>query len=197
MRLVTNSIAAVLITHLWSEATRRTGGSGVGTNDTPQVAVVGSGVAGLTAAYVLQREADVTLYEADDRLGGHADTHEVDGTDGRLLGVDTGFIVHNKRTYRLLRRLFAELGVATQESDMSMSISCGGCGLEYAGGRGLSGLLPSLRDGRQPALPAHARRGRRFHRRARALLESDDDSQTLREFLAAGGFSPTTSSPTS
>lgn len=155
-----------------------------------RIAVVGSGVAGLTAAYVLQREADVTLFEAADRLGGHADTHDVPSADGRLIGIDTGFIVHNERTYPLLRRLFDELGVATQESDMSMSISCGGCGLEYAGGRGLSGLLPSLRTIANPRYLRMLGEVVRFHRRARALLAGDDDAQTVREFLAAGKFSP-------
>jgi len=155
-----------------------------------KIAVVGSGVAGLTAAYVLQREADVTLYEAAARLGGHADTHDVTTGDGHLLGIDTGFIVHNERTYPLLRRLFAELDVATQESDMSMSISCGGCGLEYAGGRGLSGLLPSARTVSNPRYLRMLGEVVRFHRRARALLERDDDGQTVREFLAAGNFSP-------
>src|ERR1700712_3514934 len=96
-----------------------------------KIAVIGSGVAGLTAAHVLQRETDVTLFEADGRLGGHADTPEVSTDDGRVLGIDTGFIVHNHRTYPMLLRLFAETGVVTQESDMSMSISCAGCGLEY------------------------------------------------------------------
>jgi uncharacterized protein len=156
----------------------------------PKIAVVGSGVAGLTAAYVLQAGADVTLFEADDRLGGHADTHDVPAPDGRLLGIDTGFIVHNERTYPLLGRLFDELGVATQESDMSMSISCGGCGLEYAGGRGVSGLLPSLRTVANPRYLKMLREIVRFHREARALLERDDDGQTVRQFLAAGHFSP-------
>lgn len=155
-----------------------------------KIAVVGSGVAGLTAAYVLQRAADVTLYEAADRLGGHADTHDVLASDGRLLGIDTGFIVHNERTYPLLRRLFGELGVATQESDMSMSISCGGCGLEYAGGRGLSGLLPSARAVSNPHYLRMLGEVVRFHRRARALLEREDDGQTVRQFLSAGRFSP-------
>ncbi|MCW2849759.1 MAG: FAD-dependent oxidoreductase, partial [Marmoricola sp.] len=72
------------------------------------VAVIGSGVAGLTAAHVLGRQTRVTLYEADSRLGGHADTHEVDG-----IAVDTGFIVHNERTYPNLMRLFDELDVRT------------------------------------------------------------------------------------
>ncbi|MFI6316228.1 NAD(P)/FAD-dependent oxidoreductase [Nonomuraea sp. NPDC050556] len=138
------------------------------------VAVIGSGVAGLTAAYVLQRSADVTLFEADDRLGGHAHTHDVGA-----LAVDSGFIVHNDRTYPLLTRLFRELGVQTQESDMSMSVSCGGCGLEYAGGKGLAGLLaPSLAHLRMLAdVP-------RFHRAARAL----EDDRPLDEFAA--DFSP-------
>ena len=89
---------------------------------TRRLAVVGSGVAGLTAAYVASRTAEVTLYEADTRLGGHADTHLVaDPATGRELAIDTGFIVHNQRTYPVLLRLFAELGVATQESEMSLS----------------------------------------------------------------------------
>ena len=84
--------------------------------------MVGSGVAGLTAAYVASSDeaVSVTLYEADDRLGGHADTHDVAGPDG-VLAIDTGFIVHNERTYPTLLRIFAELGVATQDSEMSMS----------------------------------------------------------------------------
>jgi predicted NAD/FAD-binding protein len=155
-----------------------------------RIAVVGSGVAGLTAAYVLQRDADVTLYEADERLGGHADTHDVPTSDGRLRGIDTGFIVHNERTYPLLCRLFGELGVTTQESDMSMSISCGGCGLEYAGGRGLSGLLPSARTVANPRYLRMLGEIARFHRRARALLDRADDGQTVREFLSVGRFSP-------
>jgi len=155
-----------------------------------RIAVVGSGVAGLTAAYVLQRTADVTLYEAAERLGGHADTHEVVGADGKLRSVDTGFIVHNRRTYPTLMRLFAELGVATQESDMSMSIACAGCGLEYAGGRGLSGLLPSGGAVRNRKYLRMLGEVVRFHRQARALLAGDDDGLSVREFLAGGGFSP-------
>jgi predicted NAD/FAD-binding protein len=150
---------------------------------------VGSGVAGLTAAYILQRSADVTLYEAEDRLGGHSHTHDVLGADGVLRSIDSGFIVHNRRTYPTLLRLFAELGVQTQASDMSMSIACAGCGLEYAGGRGISGLLPSLRilkRGRYLRMLAEVTR---FHRGAQALLASPDDGRTVREFLVEGRFS--------
>ncbi|MEO6885936.1 MAG: FAD-dependent oxidoreductase [Jatrophihabitantaceae bacterium] len=157
-----------------------------------RIAVVGSGVAGLTAAYVLQSASDVTLYEAADRLGGHADTHDVPASGGRLLAIDTGFIVHNRQTYPTLLRLFAELGVATQESDMSMSVTCRGCGLEYAGGRGFSGLLPSIRTVGSPRYLRMLGEVIRFHRRARALLADPDptaDDVSLRTFLADGGFS--------
>ena len=155
-----------------------------------RIAVVGGGVAGLTAAYIVQRGADVTLYEADSRLGGHADTHDVVGIDGVLRNIDTGFIVHNLRTYPLLRRLFSELGVTTQESDMSMSIACAGCGLEYAGGRGMSGLLPSVRTVVRPRYLRLLGEVARFYRRAHELLAREDDGVTVREFLAAGGFTP-------
>ena len=109
----------------------------------PRAAVIGAGVAGLTAAHILQRDYDVTLYEADGRLGGHADTHEVVTPDGRVTALDTGFIVHNPATYPHLVRLFAELGVATEPTEMSMSVRCQGCGLEYEGSLGAGGLCPT------------------------------------------------------
>ncbi|MDN5798282.1 MAG: FAD-dependent oxidoreductase, partial [Intrasporangium sp.] len=95
----------------------------------PEVAVIGAGVSGLTAAYLLNRNHEVTLYEAEPRLGGHAHTHEVPGSRGEPLRVDSGFIVMNERTYPNLLRLFQELGVATRPAEMSMSITCEQCGL--------------------------------------------------------------------
>jgi predicted NAD/FAD-binding protein len=95
-----------------------------------RVAVIGSGVAGLGAAYVLSRAHDVEVFEREERPGGHVNTVSVDGH-----ALDTGFLVHNERNYPLLGRLFAELGVRTQDSDMSFSVSCRDCGLEYAGRR--------------------------------------------------------------
>lgn len=156
-----------------------------------RIAVIGSGVAGLTAAYVLQAEADVTLYEAADRLGGHAHTHELVDDAGHDVSVDTGFIVHNARTYPNLLRLFAELDVATQESEMSMSISCAGCGLEYAGALGLSGLFPTRANATNPRFLYLLTEVARFHRRARAVLASDGGQPdiTMDEFLARGRFS--------
>ncbi|MFC6343314.1 DUF1365 family protein, partial [Nocardioides hankookensis] len=150
-----------------------------------RIAVVGSGVAGLTAAYVASRTASVTLYEADDRLGGHADTHEVDG-----LAIDTGFIVHNERTYPTLLRLFRELGVATQPSEMSLSTRDDATGLEWAGALGLRGLFPTHRNLGRAAYLRMLTEVPRFHRRARRLMRSEGADQTLRSFLDDGGFSP-------
>jgi uncharacterized protein len=157
-----------------------------------QVAVVGSGVAGLTAAYVLQRRYDVTLFEADDRLGGHAHTHDLVGSSGGAVRLDTGFIVHNERTYPNLLRLFSELGVATQDSEMSMSVRCEGCGLEYAGGRKLRGLAADPRNLVRPRYLAMLAEITRFHREARQVLSAGaehSDELTLGRFLAAGGYS--------
>lgn len=75
----------------------------------PRAAVIGAGVSGLTAAHVLARTHEVTVFESDSRLGGHAHTHDV-AVNGQVVGVDSGFIVHNERTYPHLLRLFAELG---------------------------------------------------------------------------------------
>jgi predicted NAD/FAD-binding protein len=153
--------------------------------------VVGAGVAGLTAAHQLERAGvRVELFEAEPRLGGHAHTQDAVALDGRPLALDTGFLVHNERTYPQLVRLFRELGVATRDSDMSMSVRCDGCGLEYAGARGLGGLVARaevLRRGRYLRLLAEVPR---FHRLARRLLADPAVGEpTLRQFLAAGGFS--------
>lgn len=158
-----------------------------------RTAVVGSGVAGLTAAHVLREAHDVTLYEADDRVGGHAHTHELGAFDGRVHRVDSGFIVHNRRTYPHLLRLFDELGVATQESEMSMSVRCEGCGLEYAGARGPVGLFAQPRSAVRGPYLRMLLEVTRFHRAARALLElpeSPATDMTLGEFARRGRFSP-------
>ncbi|MFF5503721.1 NAD(P)/FAD-dependent oxidoreductase [Streptomyces roseolus] len=154
-----------------------------------KAAVIGAGVAGLTAAYVLASSYEVTLYEADGRLGGHAHTRELAVPGGRAVPVDSGFIVHNERTYPTLLRLFGELGVDTQDAEMSMSVRCDGCGLEYAGARGPAALFASraaLR-GRHLRLLAEVPV---FHRRARRLLaRAAHSGVTFGDFLREGGFS--------
>ncbi|WP_121751271.1 FAD-dependent oxidoreductase [Streptomyces sp. E2N166] len=164
---------------------------GSGGREIPRTAVIGSGVAGLTAAHVLDHAHHVTLYEADARLGGHAHTHELTSPDGRVHRVDSGFIVHNRRTYPNLLRLFDELGVATQESEMSMSVRCEGCGLEYAGARGPAGLLARPRNALLGPFLRMLTQVPRFHRAARRLLDEDPGHVlTLGEFLDRESFSP-------
>lgn len=156
-----------------------------------RIAVIGSGVAGLTAAHLLQRTGEVHLFEADDRLGGHAHTHDVPLSSGQVAGLDSGFLVHNDRTYPNLLRLFAELGVATQDAEMSMSVSCDGCGLEYAGAKGLSGLFARPSALARPRYLAMLLQVKRFHAQARRLLDDDSptaDAVTLDAFVRDNRF---------
>ena len=157
----------------------------------PQAAVIGAGVAGLTSAYLLQRRYDVTLYEAQDRLGGHAHTHDITTAGGRSLALDSGFLVHSTRAYPHLIRLFGELGVTTQETQMSMSVRCEGCGLEYAGARGPRGLFPTVGSAARPHYLAALATIPRFYRDARRLLASPaQESPLLGEFLRRGSYRP-------
>jgi len=157
----------------------------------PSVAVIGSGVSGLTAAYLLRRTHDVTLFEADSRLGGHAHTHDLTASDGSEHAVDSGFIVHNDRTYPWLRKLFAELEVEVRPTEMSMSVRCEDCGLEYAGGRGLRGMLAQPHRLLDPQFVRMLSQVKRFHRRASAFLQTapNGDVTTYGEFLEREGFS--------
>ena len=161
------------------------------THNRPTAAVIGAGISGLTAAYLLQRTHDVTLLETDDRLGGHAHTHDVAGTSGEQLRVDSGFIVMNERTYPHLLRLFGELGVQTRPAEMSMSICCNECGLAYAGGSGLGGILAQPARLRDPRFRRLLTQVPRFHRDARRLLASEDPEEhklTWGEFLSRGSY---------
>jgi predicted NAD/FAD-binding protein len=142
-----------------------------------KVAVVGSGISGLGAAYLLARAHDVSVFERDGRAGGHANTVVHDG-----LALDTGFLVHNERNYPLLGRLLGELGVATHQSDMSFSVSCSGCGLEYSGRRPFAQPANAARRGFLALLWEIGR----WLRTARP----EDESQSLAEYLDRHGYSP-------
>lgn len=152
--------------------------------------MIGSGVAGLTAAYVLSARDRVTLLEADHRFGGHAHTQHVI-EDGRTVALDTAFLVHNDRTYPTLCRLFDELGIRTQDTDMSMSVRDDGSGLEYAGARGLGGLFPAWSNLARPRYLLMLGEITRFHRLATQLLSRPDsaDQETLEVFVARHRFS--------
>lgn len=151
------------------------------------VAVIGSGISGLAAAYFLSRGHTVWLFEKDARLGGHTHTVEVETPHGHL-ALDTGFLVHNDRTYPNLVQLFRELGVGVRDSDMCFAVSCRRTGLEYSS-RGLAGFFaqPSRIFSAEHRLLL--REILRFNRLAPAVLaQPDADALTLDAFLTAGRF---------
>jgi predicted NAD/FAD-binding protein len=152
-----------------------------------RIAVIGSGISGMAAAYYLSRKHDVWLFEREPRLGGHTHTIEVETSRGPL-PVDTGFIVHNDRTYPNLIRLFAELGMETQPSDMSFSVSCPKTGFEFSS-RGANGFFAQrsnlLRTGHYQLFFEILR----FNREAPRLLDGPEGlSFTLRDFLDTRRF---------
>jgi predicted NAD/FAD-binding protein len=152
-----------------------------------KIAVVGSGISGLTAAWLLARRHEVHLFEKQARLGGHTHTviHE---SDGGQLPLDTGFIVYNETTYPHLTRVFAELEVATQVSNMSFSVSCARPDIEYASHslRGLFARNSLLLSASYLKMLLDVVR---FGRRGRQVLaRSADPDATIADFLADGGF---------
>ena len=151
------------------------------------IAVIGAGISGLAAAYFLSRRHRVQLFEQEPRLGGHTNTVLIATPTGSV-PLDTGFLVHNDRTYPNLVRLFGELGVATRDSDMSFAVSCRRTGLEYSS-RGANGFFAQRRTLVSPSHLALLREILRFNREAPALLGAPDGGrQTLGEFLEARRF---------
>lgn len=154
-----------------------------------RIAVIGSGIAGLSAAYFLSRRHDVHLFEREDRIGGHTHTVVVDSASGPV-PIDTGFIVHNERTYPRFCRLMAELGVATAPSDMSFAVTMGGGRFEYSS-RGLTGFFAQRSNLLSIRHYQLLREIVRFNREAPRLLgEPDADALTLGAFLDRGRYAP-------
>jgi predicted NAD/FAD-binding protein len=152
-----------------------------------KIAVIGSGISGLSAAYYLSRKHEVHVFERDTRVGGHTNTVMVE-TEAGPLAVDTGFIVHNERTYPNFCRLMAELGVETQPSDMSFSVTQAGGAFEYSS-RGLRGFFAQKRNLASPAHVKLLREILRFNREAPKLLDRPEaEGATLGEFLAEGAY---------
>ncbi len=149
-----------------------------------RVAVVGTGIAGLGAAYLLSRRHEVEVFEQAGYVGGHTNTVPTPLPDGRVLALDTGFIVHNRENYPNLIRLFDELGVRTQESEMSFSVSCARCGLEYSGARPWT-QWQNLRSLAFLALLGEIVRFMRTAERAAARHEGE----TLAQFVARSRYS--------
>lgn len=152
-----------------------------------RIAVIGSGISGLAAAYYLSRKHTVFLYEEDSRIGGHTHTVTVDGSQGPI-AVDTGFIVHNDRTYPNLVKLLAELGVETAPSDMSFAVACSRTGFEYSS-RGLNGFFAqrsNLFRLQQYRLLSEILR---FNREAPAILARPNAPATLGDVIDEGRYS--------
>ncbi len=167
-----------------------------------KIAIVGTGVSGLVAAHELHRDHEVTLFEADARVGGHANTVDVE-VDGVSLAVDTGFIVYNEANYPGFVALLRELGVATQPTEMSFSVTDAGTGLEF-GGSNLNTLFAQRRNLARPTFLRLIAEIARFNRAARRLVaheprwqgsdrlpgsDGDSDDESIESFLRRGRFS--------
>jgi len=150
-----------------------------------KIAVIGTGISGLSAAWLLSRRHDVTVYERASRPGGHSNTVEITAAD-RAIPVDTGFIVYNPKNYPNLTALFEHLGVATKPSDMSFGVSLDGGRLEYAG-TDLLGLFAQKRNLVRPRFLSMLRDLLRFYREAPAA-DLADPSITLGDYLRAGNY---------
>lgn len=152
-----------------------------------RVAVIGSGISGMVAAYHLSRSHEVTVYEAGAHIGGHTNTVDIDH-QGRRYAVDTGFIVYNDWTYPNFIRLLEELGVEWQPSSMSFSVRCEKSGLEY-NGTSINSLFAQRRNIARPSFLRMVADILRFNARARKLLEPGAPALTLSEYLERERYS--------
>ena len=152
-----------------------------------RIAIVGTGIAGLTAARLLQRRHDITVFERDRRIGGHSHTVAVAEGAGEI-GIDTGFIVFNRRTYPNFTRMLEILGVATQPGDMSFSFRDDGTGLEYGAPEPWR-LFAQPGNLVRPSFHHMVREILRFYREASAWLEIADEGTVLEDFLKERGYS--------
>lgn len=152
-----------------------------------RIAVVGAGIAGMAAAYFLSRKHEVSLFEKEDRLGGHTHTHQMQTSVGPR-AIDTGFIVHNERTYPNLVRLFRELRLETFDSDMSFGVRCRQTGFEYSS-RGLAGFFADKRNLFRPRHFALLAEILRFNRISMESLKANTFSDmTLGEYVRSHRF---------
>ncbi|NDF12493.1 MAG: FAD-dependent oxidoreductase [Proteobacteria bacterium] len=151
-----------------------------------KLAVVGSGIAGMGAAWLLRRKYDVTVYEKNDYIGGHSRTIQVN-YDNKPISVDTGFIVFNHKNYPNLTQLFKHLGVAVEKSDMSFGVSINGGQLEYSGVNA-GGLLAQKANLFKPDFYKLLLDILKFNRNAAAILKRDENP-TLGEYLTQMGMS--------
>lgn len=152
-----------------------------------KIAIIGTGIAGNVAAYHLNREHDITVFESGSHVGGHTHTHDIN-VAGNNYSVDTGFIVFNDWTYPNFIRLLDELGVASQPSNMSFSVRVDHRNLEY-NGTSLNSLFAQRSNLLRPSFYRMIREILRFNREAPKLLDDADDSLTLGAYLQAEHYS--------
>jgi uncharacterized protein len=152
-----------------------------------KIAVIGSGISGLSAAWLLSQRHDVTLIEADDRIGGHSNTFMCPTPDGQI-PVDTGFIVYNNQTYPNLSALFEYLCVPTADSNMGFAVSLGKGKYEYSGA-GLTSLIGHTSNLLNPSHYRMIRDLIRFFKNASAKIESLGEDVSLAEFVRAQNYS--------
>ncbi len=152
-----------------------------------KIAVIGTGITGMAAAWLLHRDHEITVFEQNGYVGGHSNTVDAPGRDGAVIPVDTGFIVYNEVTYPNLVRLFAHLSVPTRPSNMSFAVSIDGGRLEYSGNN-LATLFAQRRNLLRPAHYAMLRDILRFYKEAPSLLETAGNDLSLGDYLADGRY---------
>jgi predicted NAD/FAD-binding protein len=152
-----------------------------------RVAVIGTGISGMTSAYLLSEDHEVVVYEANNYVGGHTNTVNV-SLNGDQYAVDTGFIVFNEKTYPNFVKLMRRLGVEWQDSQMSFSVQCEKTGVEFSPST-LNSLFIQRRNLIRPSFYRMLWDVMRFKRDSEALLESDDYQLTLAAFLEGKGYS--------
>ena len=152
-----------------------------------KIAVIGTGIAGNVAAYHLNKKHDITVFEANDHVGGHTHTHDIE-IKGKQYSVDSGFIVFNHKTYPNFIQLLDELGVSEQLSVMSFGVKCEKTGLEYMGST-LNTLFAQRRNLLRPSFWKMIREILRFNREATALVNTPEDDITLGDYLKQGNYS--------
>lgn len=152
-----------------------------------RIAIVGSGISGLVAAYLLSTEHEIEVFEANDYIGGHTHTVDVDW-QGERLAVDTGFIVCNDRTYPNFLKLLEHLGVPLQPASMSFSVRSDRAGLEF-NGTSLSTMFAQRRNLFRPSFYRMLRDILRFNRESVELLKKADDEITVGEYVENRGYS--------
>lgn len=154
-----------------------------------KIAIIGTGISGLTCAYMLNKDHEIKVFESEPRIGGHTATMEINHK-GRQYNIDTGFIVFNDWTYPNFTKLIDKLGVESQETEMSFSVSCRQTGLEY-GGSNLNTLFAQRRNLFKPHYLRMLKEILRFNKEVITGLENGrlSDKTTLGEYLSANNYS--------